>query len=803
MESDQNLQIMSHDNIQQLNSKNPGINSSIVDIKHEIPIYASTIHNQFLEIDQEEKLDDIDNIDEFDNNRHSDAIMIERSKEDFQENDPKMNSYLYIPNYFEIDIIKRRNDLKNNIEGLENQEIEYGEKQMADAIQVDVQIQDYMNFPILTGNLIITNYKIVIQIPNVRHTNPNDGTEQEEPISYKVKQYLTVFFGKISKIERQAQNEKNPDCQNRIIINTKDYREIKLIFDSIDNVNEIYVILTNLTFPDLIQRIFFASNHKLYSALKFIYQQDQGNGWEVYSDPIIEFNRQGIDLNEGNLFRLWENKNYKTCPSYPQINIVPKEADDRLILQTSNFRTKGRLPCLTYFDKFSGCSIFRSSQPKQGILNGRNQGDEKYLQLIGQLNNEINQSNGQLMIYDARSYVAALANRVNQGGVRDSHQKVIELLKEPTDEQSFKKWLIQFENSNWLQMISKILKGSNKIVESIKSKRCNVLVHCSDGWDRTAQLCCLAQLILDPYFRTIKGFQVLIEKDWVSFGHQFHRRFGHFSSNHKDDQRSPIFIMFLDCVYQMLMAEQFKGQFEFNKAFLKFLAHESYNCKYGTFLFDCERERIDFNLQMETDSIWTHVNNEFERNQYLNRGYNPSEQKFFEKIEQTDHLSLKIWHELYFCYSPYEQVIYEELASMWNMDRSSESLIKKENSKRGGYITQIFSDSFQGFIKRINTTDITEQMTFKSGIDGWYGSFQNIIIQSNSSVQEVSRQSNAFIERMRRQSDVSETEEVSIINDDENQSDEMIEDDQQYLQNGNLDINSKGMNNLIKTNYIE
>jgi len=32
----------------------------------------------------------------------------------------------------------------------------------------------------------------------------------------------------------------------------------------------------------------------------------------------------------------------------------------------------------------------------------------------------------------------------------------------------------------------------------------------SDGWDRTAQTCSLAQMLLDPYYRTIKGFIVLV-----------------------------------------------------------------------------------------------------------------------------------------------------------------------------------------------------------------------------------------------------------------------------------------------------
>jgi hypothetical protein len=37
----------------------------------------------------------------------------------------------------------------------------------------------------------------------------------------------------------------------------------------------------------------------------------------------------------------------------------------------------------------------------------------------------------------------------------------------------------------------------------------SVLVHCSDGWDRTSQMTSLAMLMLDPHYRTINGFEVL------------------------------------------------------------------------------------------------------------------------------------------------------------------------------------------------------------------------------------------------------------------------------------------------------
>ena len=42
-----------------------------------------------------------------------------------------------------------------------------------------------------------------------------------------------------------------------------------------------------------------------------------------------------------------------------------------------------------------------------------------------------------------------------------------------------------------------------------------VLIHCSDGWDCTPQVLALAKILPDPFYRTIKGFQILIELDWL------------------------------------------------------------------------------------------------------------------------------------------------------------------------------------------------------------------------------------------------------------------------------------------------
>ena len=44
--------------------------------------------------------------------------------------------------------------------------------------------------------------------------------------------------------------------------------------------------------------------------------------------------------------------------------------------------------------------------------------------------------------------------------------------------------------------------------QAIAEEGVSVLVHCSDGWDRTAQVCSVASVLLDPYYRTLRGLMV-------------------------------------------------------------------------------------------------------------------------------------------------------------------------------------------------------------------------------------------------------------------------------------------------------
>lgn len=89
----------------------------------------------------------------------------------------------------------------------------------------------------------------------------------------------------------------------------------------------------------------------------------------------------------------------------------------------------------------------------------------------------------------------------------------------------------------------------------------------------------------------------------MSFGHKFAERCGHADPQLSNDQRAPIFVQFLDAVYQIL--RQFPLSFEFNEHFLLALCHHVYSCAFGTFLFESEKERSDISLARKTPSVWT------------------------------------------------------------------------------------------------------------------------------------------------------------------------------------------------------
>ncbi|KAK3408874.1 hypothetical protein EUGRSUZ_J01026 [Eucalyptus grandis] len=383
------------------------------------------------------------------------------------------------------------------------------------------------------------------------------------------------------------------------------------------------------------------------------------------------------------------NANYTLCQTYPFALIVPKCISDEEILQASNFRARGRLPVVTWCHPGTGAVLARSSQPLVGLMmNMRSNTDEKLVAALCSNLSGVKGTRRKLYIADARPRKNALANGAMGGGSESSSnylqseivffgidnihamRESLARLREYLDTHgatssdglssflrhggwtwgggnlsSMSASVSTLGDSGWLIHVQSVLAGSAWIAARVALESASVLVHCSDGWDRTTQLVSLASLLLDPYYRTFAGFQALVEKDWLAFGHPFSDRFGLPTTSGGDNATfelsrqsstgsyssspmrqssgsfptqapgsshsqasnncSPIFLQWVDCISQLLRMYPFA--FEFSLTFLVDFLDCVLSSRFGNFLCNSEKERQQCSASEACGCLWAYL----------------------------------------------------------------------------------------------------------------------------------------------------------------------------------------------------
>ncbi|TIB74302.1 hypothetical protein E3Q23_02726 [Wallemia mellicola] len=392
----------------------------------------------------------------------------------------------------------------------------------------------------------------------------------------------------------------------------------------------------------------------IYDLPAFKSYKGRSSGWSIYN-PTDEFRRQGVLDNPA-----WRttsiNKSYTLCPTYPSLLVVPTKISDNVLNYAARYRSRQRLPVLTYHHWNNRATITRCAQPLVGLTNNRSIQDEKLVEALFTSHLGDTKAHGATatnIIVDARPTTNAMAQRAQGAGtenmdnypgcqkvylgienihvVRDAYTRVVDAVgfgNTPGGQVD----RVAVGRSGYLKHIAVILSGTLLTVRNIHVHSSHVLVHCSDGWDRTSQVAALAQICLDPYFRTLRGLIVLIEKDFLAFGHKFNERCGHtvverpfyvdgvkepppertFGSRLKEV--SPVFLQFLDCLWQLI--RQNPGRFEYNEDLLRVLLEKVYSCDIGSFLVDSERERMMVDpldgqhrvpVVEATESVWDEI----------------------------------------------------------------------------------------------------------------------------------------------------------------------------------------------------
>ncbi|KAF1395654.1 hypothetical protein PFLUV_G00013850 [Perca fluviatilis] len=411
-----------------------------------------------------------------------------------------------------------------------------------------------------------------------------------------------VLHSMVSSVERPP----TIPAGSQLILRCKDFRVFQILIPQERDCLDVHTSLVRLSRPEKYSELYCLSFNPNVNKM------EREESWN-FIDLMADYKRMGVPNN------LWvataANSEYRVCDTYPSELFVPKTATPAIIVGSSRFRSRGRFPALSYFHQDTLAAVCRCSQPLSGF-SGRCQEDEMMLQMLM----KSNPGSDYIYVVDTRPKLNAMANRAAGKGyenedhytniklqfigienihvMRSSQQKIIDVgeMRSP----SMTDFLYGLENSGWLKHIKAILDAGLFIARAVADEGVSVLVHCSDGWDRTAQACSVASILLDPYYRTIKGLMVLIERDWVCFGHKFSHRYAHLDGDPKEV--SPVIDQFLECVWQL--SEQFPCAFEFNERFIISIHTHVYSSQYGTFLGNCQKERRDMRLRERSHSVW-------------------------------------------------------------------------------------------------------------------------------------------------------------------------------------------------------
>ncbi|KAJ7308969.1 hypothetical protein JRQ81_008251 [Phrynocephalus forsythii] len=235
-----------------------------------------------------------------------------------------------------------------------------------------------------------------------------------------------------------------------------------------------------------------------------------------------ETTRMGFDLQ--NAWRVSDiNSNYKLCTSYPQKLLVPVWITDKELENVASFRSWKRIPAVVYRHLRNGAVIARCSQPEISWWGWRNADDEYLVTSIAKAcalnpgqkgaggtphsgladgneacdagfdssltacsSAECSAAPQKLLILDARSYTAAVANRAKGGGceceeyypncevvfmgmanihsIRNSFQYLRAVCSQMPDPSN---WLSALESTKWLQHLSVMLKAAVLVASAV------------------------------------------------------------------------------------------------------------------------------------------------------------------------------------------------------------------------------------------------------------------------------------------------------------------------------------------------
>ncbi|XP_032115837.1 myotubularin-related protein 10 isoform X1 [Sapajus apella] len=451
----------------------------------------------------------------------------------------------------------------------------------------------------LWGKLICSNFKISfitddpMPLQKFHYRNLLLG-DHDVPLTC-IEQIVTVNDHK-RKQKVLGPNQKLKFNPTELIIYCKDFRIVRFRFDESgpESAKKVCLAIAHYSQPTDLQLLFAfeyigKKYHNSANKINGIPSGDGGGGggggegngggvdssqktplFEIYSDWDREIKRTAASgwrvcsINEGYMI--------STC--LPEYFVVPSSLADQDLKIFSHSFVGRRMP-LWCWSHANGSALVRMALVKDALQQRK---------IDQRICNAITKSHPQRSDVYKSDLDKTLPNIQE---VQAAFVKLKQLCVNEPFEETEEKWLSSLENTRWLEYVRAFLKHSAELVYMLESKHLSVVLQEEEGRDLSCLVASLVQVMLDPYFRTIVGFQSLIQKEWVMAGYQFLDRCNHLKRSEKE---SPLFLLFLDATWQLL--EQYPAAFEFSETYLAVLYDSTRISLFGTFLFNSPHQRV-------------------------------------------------------------------------------------------------------------------------------------------------------------------------------------------------------------------
>ncbi|XP_036698535.1 myotubularin-related protein 10 isoform X2 [Balaenoptera musculus] len=446
----------------------------------------------------------------------------------------------------------------------------------------------------LWGKLICSNFRISFITDNpmplqkFHYRNLLLG-EHDVPLTC-IEQIVTVNDHK-RKQKVLGPNQKLKFNPTELIIYCKDFRIVRFRFDESgpESAKKVCLAIAHYSQPTDLQLLFAfeyvgKKYHNSASKANGIPSGGGGGGgigagggssqktplFETYSDWDREVKRTGASgwrvcsINEGYMI--------STC--LPEYFVVPSSLADQDLKIFSHSFVGRRMPFWCWSHS-NGSALVRTALIKD-VLQQR--------KIDQRICNAITKSHPQRSDVYKSDLDKTLPNIQE---IQAAFVKLKQLCVNEPFEETEEKWLSSLENTRWLEYVRAFLKHSAELVYMLESKRLSVVLQEEEGRDLSCIVASLVQVMLDPYFRTITGFQSLIQKEWVMAGYPFLDRCSHLKRSEKE---APVFLLFLDATWQL--QEQCPAAFEFSETYLAVLHDSTRVALFGTFLFNSPHQRV-------------------------------------------------------------------------------------------------------------------------------------------------------------------------------------------------------------------